>query len=134
MTMNYAFQPTCQIVPEILNGIYKDAFGFKNDCVLVEIGAHDGWHWSNTWGLAKIGWRAIYIEPVPKLYSQCKKTYAKHGNVTVRKCCIGPTNSRATLGMGEYGACLESKTDRFCCQQFTLDKFLMRERVPRLFD
>lgn len=132
--MNYEFQPTCQIPPEILDRIYVDSFGFKNNGTLVEIGAHDGWHWSNTWGLAKIGWRSIFAEPVAELYEECKRTHAKHPRVSVRKCCIGPTNGFTTLGIGEYGASLDSPLKPFRAQQYTLDSFLEMNRVPPLFD
>ena len=132
--MNYEYQPTCQIPPETLDAIYTAAFGVRNTGSLVEIGAHDGWHWSNSWGLAKIGWTAVYAEPVPKLFSECRKTHKDHPNVTVKKCCIGPVNGRVTLGMAEYGASLESKKDQFRCTQYTLDRFLTMTRVRPRFD
>jgi FkbM family methyltransferase len=133
--VKYEFQPTCQIPPEILDKIYLDSFGYKTNGTLVEIGAHDGWHWSNTWGLAKIGWRAVFAEPVPELYRECCRTHAHHpGRISVRKCCIGPTNGRAFLGMGEYGASLDAKDATFETTQYTLDDFLKSNHVPPRFD
>lgn len=132
--MNYEYQPTCQIPPETLDKIYMDAFGFKRNGTFVEVGAHDGWHWSCSWGLAEIGWTGLYCEPVRSLYEQCLKTNENRDKVTTLHCCIGKTNGVATLGMAEYGASAESEKDRFTVDQFTLDHVLDDMGIPEKFD
>lgn len=132
--MNYEFQPTCQIPPEKLDQIYMDAFGFKRDGVFVEVGAHDGWHWSNTWGLAEIGWRGIYIEPVCDLYLECVKTNAQRKNITVVNCSIGSTDGKTMLYMGEYGATAEVEGEPFESLQHKLDTLLQVEQIIPRFD
>lgn len=132
--MNYEFQPTCQIPPETLDQIFTDAFGVKADGCFVEVGAHDGWHWSNTWGLAKAGWRGIYVEPVPELFEECVRTHVNHPHVEVTRCCIGAMNGEARLGMCEYGASLESKEREFTVNQITLNALLESFHVQPRFD
>lgn len=132
--MKYQFQPTCQILPSVLDFIYCDAFGFKTDGCFVEIGAHDGWHWSNTWGLAQSGWRGLCAEPLDRLYKECQKTHSERPNVTVVNCAIGDTEGMATLGIGDYGAAASSPEKRFSVQQFTLDTFLELQGIPTGFD
>lgn len=136
--MKYAYQPTCQIPPEKLDEIYLEAFGYKSDGFLVEIGANDGWHWSCTWGLAKSGWRALYVEPVPELYAECVKTYADCPNVVVENCCIGSNEGDVELGMGLYGAssCKEyiNSERKIKTHQHTLDYLLSARHAPKEFD
>lgn len=132
--MNYEYQPTCQIPPETLDKIYMDAFGYKTDGVLVEFGAHDGWHWSATWGLAKIGWRSIYCEPDIVLYRQCLETHKDRPNVSVLHCCVGRENGSVTLGEGLYGATKESSKATFVAQQVTLDTLLSSQDIKPGFD
>lgn len=132
--MKYQFQPTCQIPPETLDQIYVESFGFKKDGVFVEVGAHDGWHWSCTWGLAKIGWRGLYIEPVEQLYRECVNTNAKRPNVTVLNCCVGKDTAMVTLGIGLYGASAEAKENTFQIPQYTLDTLLEAQDLKPRFD
>lgn len=136
--MNYQYQATCQIPPATLDAIYTNAFGVRPDGWLVEIGANDGWHWSCTWGLAKVGWNALYAEPVPELYAECVKTYADCPKVIVKNCCLGAVNGEVELGMGLYGASSYPEyinSDRkIKAQQYRLDDFLDMHHVPKGFD
>ena len=136
---NYIFQPTCQIPTEALDEIYRAAFGYKTDGTFVEIGAHDGWHWSCTWGLAEIGWRGLYAEPVPELYQECLKTNVHRPNVKTVRCCIGENNRETvTLFMGPYGASLDpaysQSKQEITAPQMTLDHFLEENGIQTGFD
>lgn len=53
-TTKYSIVPECQIptLPEIL----EEHIGFRTDGRFVEVGAFDGFKWSNTYMLAEIGW------------------------------------------------------------------------------
>lgn len=132
--MKYQFQPTCQVPIEVLNRIYCDAFGFKPDGRFVEVGAHDGWHWSCTWGLAEIGWRGWFIEPVPELFAECCKTYHGKRNIDIVNCCIGTHDGTATMGIGEYGGSLVEDRNPFKVTQYSLDSFLESRHVEPKFD
>lgn len=76
----YQIKHNCQI-PK-LSEIYKTHFSYKTDGIFVEVGAHDGQFVSNTCFLADIGWRGLYVEPVPPLYTKCCKRHAKNKNIT----------------------------------------------------
>lgn len=132
--MNYEFQPTCQIPIEELDEIYLKAFGFKSNGCFVEIGAHDGWHWSCTWGLAEIGWQGFYIEPVQQLFEECILTNKGRLNIDVIRCCIGEYDGVAKLGVMEYGSSLLEKNDVFEVTQLKLDTFLETRHIPIGFD
>jgi FkbM family methyltransferase len=132
--MNYQFQPTCQIPLGTLDDIYTEAFGVKNNGCFVEVGAHDGWHWSNTWGLAEVGWKGLCVEPVPDLCRQCFETHKTHPKVVVTMCAIGPVAGPVKIGMCEYGASFLSKKDEFETVQFRLDDFLPLHGIQQHFD
>jgi len=63
----------------------------KLDGVFVEVGAFDGYTFSNTWGLAQRGWRGIYVEPIPKYANQCRKNHANHRDVSVVEKIVSST-------------------------------------------
>ena len=133
--MIYEYQPSCQVPVETLDRIYSDTFGgLKHNGCLVEFGAHNGWSWSCTWGLSKIGWRALYIEPVVELYRQCVSTYLEKHNVEVVNCSIGDVNAMVNIGMCEYGASLLSHDGIFSSQQWRLDDLLLLKHIPTGFD
>lgn len=85
--MNYKTSPTCQIPG--LAQIYLDVFGYKTDGAFVEVGAYDGVSYSNTYGLAHIGWRGLYIEAVFEYYKKCLDTHREHARVEVIHECVG---------------------------------------------
>lgn len=121
--MSYRFQPTCQIEPRVADKLFVGAFGSKSDGCLVEVGANDGWHWSFTWGLAMIGWKAVYVEPVKELFAQCSAEFEELPNTKVLNLAVGPSNGVARLGMGEYGA-QTSGPVVVECEQVTLDSLI----------
>lgn len=91
--MNYKTSPTCQIPG--LPDIYLDVFGYKTDGAFIEVGAYDGLSYSNTYGLAQIGWRGLYIEAVFEYYLKCLDNHRNHKNIEVINECVGdgfPTN------------------------------------------
>jgi len=91
--------PTCQI-PN-LDALYERAFGDRPG-TFVEVGAFDGVTYSNTWGLAKMGWRGLYIEPNREYSELCKKNHADNEKITVINSCIGMGNAVDFYPSGEY--------------------------------
>jgi 2-O-methyltransferase len=86
---NIKLSDTCQI--QNLVSIYQKYFPNKTDGVFVEVGAFDGESYSNTSGLADIGWSGIYVEPVPAYANLCANRHAQN-NVKVVNAAIHPEN------------------------------------------
>ena len=69
-----------QMNPQVLGKIYQDLFGEKQG-TFVEIGAFDGWSWSHTYTLARLGWKGYYVEPHPVYFQQCVELHKGHPNI-----------------------------------------------------
>ncbi len=83
----YAIPVTCQ-VPNL--GFMLELFlGRRSDGEFVEVGAYDGHLASNTWGLARAGWKGLYVEPVPEYAEMCRKNHSGHPRVTVANVAAG---------------------------------------------
>jgi FkbM family methyltransferase len=95
----YKTSPTCQIpkLPEI----YQLVFGNNYIGSFVEVGAYDGLTYSNTYGLAEMGWRGLYIEPVYSAYRQCVFNHERHPNIKVLNACVGDGNPVMLYEAGE---------------------------------
>ncbi len=115
--------PSCQI-PH-LDLIYEKYFHGKDNGVFIEVGANDGYAWSNTWGLAELGWTGIYYEPVSELVEKCRERHLQN-NVTVVQTCVGAYNgsTKLYLGTGVTSSSEVAENDIFWYGN-TLDKFVM---------
>jgi FkbM family methyltransferase len=85
--LNYTFPDNCQILG--LNELYLKYFGYKKDGIFWEVGAYDGYNFSNTWGLAVAGWTGVYVEPVTKFAQLCANNHSNHPNINVLNLCAG---------------------------------------------
>lgn len=88
--MFYKLGVDCQIPG--LGDIYSRYLGNTNNGTFVEVGAYDGHEWSNTYCLADMGWRGLYIEPDPSLFERCKGWHKKHSKVSCINTAIGAEN------------------------------------------
>jgi len=95
--LDYILSETCQI-PKLAN-IYKLYLGFKTSGCFVEFGAYDGEDVSNTSGLADLGWKGIYIEPVKEYFEKCVERH-KNNSVTVINCAVGDKNCTVEISVG----------------------------------
>ena len=146
--MTYPISASCQI--KRLNDIYGQYFHGKTDGVFVEVGGHDGYSWSNTWGLAEVGWRGLYYEPIPDLAERCKVTHANN-NVKVLNVCVGDqfdeANGKVKLWIGSNPTIDEETMklspwdgDKYDPNKFimspcvTLNTSLVDEDIPHEFD
>jgi hypothetical protein len=89
----YQSPPFCQ-VPHVasLHDVLAFALGFRADGLFVEVGAYDGESFSNTAGLADLGWRGHYLEPIPRYAAACAARHAasvRAGRVRVHTVCAG---------------------------------------------
>ncbi len=73
--------------------------GFKEDGRFVEVGAFDGKQWSNTWGLAKLGWSGIMFEPNPEYFEQCVINHSDN-NVAVFPLAVSDNAGMTKLYLG----------------------------------
>lgn len=134
---------SCQI--RGLNVFYERYFPGQRFSTFVEVGGNDGYLWSNTWGLAEIGWRGLYYEPVTELADKCRLLHA-HNKVTVINSAVGTcegaamlypgniaTTSRFVAGTDLYahGNSLELAEITPC---ITLNKSLAEQDIPHNFD
>lgn len=73
----YPLANTCQ-VPFLasLSDVYTFVFAYKTDGLFLEVGAYDGESFSNTSGLADIGWSGHYFEPVPAYADAARERHA----------------------------------------------------------
>jgi FkbM family methyltransferase len=85
---DYEFPWSCQI-PELAER-YRELFGgVKRRGTFVEVGAYDGDAFSNTSGLADLGWGGLYVEPVPEFAEACAHRHAANKRVAVARCAVG---------------------------------------------
>lgn len=91
--MHLNISNTCQI--SNLREIYLQYFN-KIDGYFVEVGAFDGESFSNTSGLADLGWSGIYIEPVPEYINKCRQRH-QYNNVQFEECAIGTSNTNGKI-------------------------------------
>ena len=109
----YEPSETCQI-PD-LDGLYRQAFGCRTRGTFVEVGAYDGESFSNTSCLADLGWRGLYVEPVPAFAASCRARHRGSPAVAVAECAVSDRPGPARLFVGgtlsslsaEYVAALE---------------------------
>lgn len=89
---------SCQI-PD-LGDLMEAAFGARRDGTFVEVGAYDGESFSNTAHLADLGWRGLYIEPVPAYAAMCAARHRANAAVRVVSCAIGAEEGSVDLFLG----------------------------------
>ena len=96
--IQYRPHPSCQI-PD-LGRMLAEHLGLKRDGCFVEVGAFDGENCSNTSFLADLGWRGLYIEPVPLYAAACRARHQRNPGVTVLEDAIGAREQPVTLSIG----------------------------------
>lgn len=146
--MSYKLSSTCQI--KNLSHFYEDLFGKnKTDGYFVEVGAYDGESFSNTSGLADIGWNGLYIEPIKQLAFACAQRHSKN-KVLVANLAIGPEEKIVDIYYGHTLTTLKKeqvdmyeqidwakghhKGEKLQVKQVPLEKVLKKSQVPQNFD
>lgn len=142
--VKYQFPINCQFNGEALSAIYESSFGFKTNGRFVEIGASNGYDYSNTWGLSEIGWAGIYVEPVPSLAEACRIRHAKNLGVKTICAAAGSSDGRGKLWMipswgtatSNQPAAVEvcGKPEEIECEIVTVDSLLIQEMCPSVYD
>lgn len=125
---------SCQIPTQIIYPLLPEMGTF------VEVGAFDGMTYGCTWGLAKAGWRGVYVEAHPDFAAQCISVHRSHPNVDTFACACGPVEGFTELTV--YGECsttilskwnkewgMDEKTPRITVPVRTLDSILSEAKV-----
>jgi FkbM family methyltransferase len=89
--------PTCQI--KDLDALYLTILDMEVPGTFVEIGAFDGEYVSNTCGLADIGWKGLYVEPVPAYAEKCRDRHLQN-SVKVLNVAAGAARGRCEITVG----------------------------------
>lgn len=145
---SYEFRSDCQI-PQLGEKL-KQLLGYKTDGTFVEVGAFDGVYVSNTFGLAKIGWNGLYIEPVHAHFELCKKNHANHPNVKCVNYAVGDTECLIDINVGRELSTISNEMKDIYgniqwakpfhsgqiqkCHQKTLDSILEESSIAPDFD
>lgn len=93
--MAYKRPYKCQI--PTLPIIYEETFGYITDGTFVDVGAYDGYQWSNTYELAVLGWAGVCIEPHPAYYAKCLWHYLDNPKMEVLNCAVSDFTGEAEL-------------------------------------
>lgn len=145
----YPSVESCQI-PN-LSFIYEKFLGHRANGTFVEVGAYDGVFVSNSWGLARRGWRGLLIEPQAELAARCSKNHQRHPAVHVERTAVGRPGV-ASIQLTRAGALTTANPD--LVQEYrntdwsamhvtssvevapceTLDSLLKRFSVPQGFE
>lgn len=126
--------PTCQI--KNLDLIYEKFFEDISSGTFIEVGGHDGYSWSNTWGLAEIGWGGMYIEPIHELAEKCRKIHEKN-YIKVIEVAVGAYDGEVEIYMDSTGKDDSSATidlDSVNSNSYAIysDRFTRRVPIKRL--
>jgi len=144
----YKVNADCQI-PH-LDWLYEKYFGQINDGFFVEVGAYDGEYVSNTCALADMGWRGLYVEPVPEFFEKCRARHAGNAGVRVDNMAIGPCKGEVAITLAGPLSSIDRQTTeifkglawakslvsdrRIPVSQDTLDAYLSQRGVQPGFE
>lgn len=135
--------PSCQI--KNINTFYERYFPGLSDGIFIEVGGNDGYSWSNTWHLARMGWQGIYFEPVKKLADKCR-VLNQGNNVQVFQSAVGELNGETKLYTGQGATTSEqvaaqntfyygnSQEKYIVCPVCTLNSELSLQQIRKNFE
>ncbi len=107
----------CQI--DGLGEIYEQYLGYKTDGFFVEVGAFDGYSWSNTLPLIDAGWSGIMVEPDPDSFALLCNRHGQNNKLTLVNYAINwvvdsvklyPNGSTSTIMEPMLGVFLDDHT------------------------
>jgi FkbM family methyltransferase len=130
----FATEGSCQlpILPAIFDHYFANPIGW-----FVEVGANDGVTFSNTSGLAKMGWRGLYVEPHPRYFQLCQGRYGRSPTIACENVAIGRAAGEGTISDdGVFSAMSTAdpaagQPSGFKIPIVRLDELLRKHAVPR---
>ncbi|MDI9408418.1 MAG: FkbM family methyltransferase [Candidatus Pacebacteria bacterium] len=140
----YPVANNCQV--KGLSKIYESIFGKTTEGLFVEVGAFDGQNYSNTAGLADIGWRGLYIEPILESAMNCT-TRHRDNNCLIVNQAVGAESGllKLVFGNGMEGAFTTSDPEMMAkltehlgmeyeAEMVTLDTVLQQNGIEPSFE
>lgn len=82
---------------EGFSDIITKYIGNINDGYVIDVGAHDGYTWSNAWPLITAGWSALLIEPHPNFVNKINTVYKGNDKVTVLQMAVSNKTGETVL-------------------------------------
>ena len=141
----YVMAESCQI-PD-LAGLYEKYFGQSETGVFVEVGAYNGYDFSNTWGLAEKRWSGVCYEPVVRYYTDCVIFHENHSNMHIVNAAVGCYDGEVDLYEGGVDSTIDIETaikspfgfvyditNKIVCRQVRLDTDLPKHGILPGFD
>lgn len=92
--MIYTLPHNCQI--KDLDKIYEEYFPDNYQGIFVDVGAYNGYDFSNTYPLLLNGWYGIGFEPNPSMSKICQELYEQYNGIVYNK-AIGEVNAHLKL-------------------------------------
>lgn len=65
--------------------------------VVIDVGANDGYHLSNSYPFVRDGWKALLVEPHPEVFKRLSALHAKHPNAICEEVGCGARAATATF-------------------------------------
>lgn len=90
--------------------VVETLFPGKTDGVFVDIGAHDGVSFSNTYALERLGWTGLAVEPIPEVF---ERLAANRSCATLRGCIGAPPGKRRFRRVRGYAEMLSGLIDDY---------------------
>lgn len=104
----YPSHPNCQV--KDLPIFLEKYLGCKTNGRFVEVGAFNGYNWSNTYPLAALGWTGLYIEPQPEYFAECRQRHSVHPNVTCHQLACSNKSGIMKLYLGGSVSTIKEET------------------------
>ena len=83
------------------DSILLDFFGINYKGLIVDVGALDGYHLSNSFLLSQLGWKSILVEAHPVIGGVCAKN--RQESVVIQKAC-GNLNGTTRMHLADRGS------------------------------
>jgi FkbM family methyltransferase len=132
---------SCQIAH--LEDIYDKCIPKNSELFFVDVGAYDGYTFSNTYGLSKSGWRGLLIEPDPESMNACRWLYRDDPSVKFLEACIGASYGEKTLYRQGPNSTISTRTietipgytanNKIIRKIYPLNMALLSNEVPKGF-
>ena len=114
--------------------------------IVVDVGANDGFYGSNSFPFVARGWRAVLVEPHPKVFAKLQKLHAGKANVTCLNLACSNVSGTLPLHVGSDGEAPSNSTlsdaadllqvrttETILVKVETLSDILLEQKIPADF-
>ena len=126
--------------------IYMDTFGYKEDGVFVNVGAHNGVKYDVCYPLVQANWSGLQIEPNPAMVDILRRNMHDYDKVKILECAASNKNGKGiiyidTVHSGNastlsnyYATHVYPSKNKLEIEVKTLDTVLSEENITKYFD